>query len=101
MTITTSFAVKRSNRFSSRVFNASNPPLRNPHGWPSVLNATGVRFVIASFPLTDGARLSRDVKTIIAWSVDGRIQNYSGGGHHDPNQRYTTKQRAGRCNSSA
>src|SRR5260370_30935405 len=38
------------------------------------LNAPGVRFVIASFPLTDGARPSRDVKTIIARSVDGRIQ---------------------------
>ena len=35
------------------------------------LNAPGVRFVIASFPLTDGARPSRDVKTIVAWSVDG------------------------------
>jgi hypothetical protein len=38
------------------------------------LNALGVRFVIASFALTDGARPSRDVKTIIARSVDGRIQ---------------------------
>ena len=64
------------------------------------LNAPGVRFVIASFPLTDGARPSKDVNTIIAWSVDGRIQNYSRGGHHDPNQCYTTRQRAGRCNSS-
>src|SRR6266853_980257 len=64
------------------------------------LNAPGVRFVIASFPLTDGARPSRDVRTIIARSVYGRIQNYSRGGHHDPNQCYTTRQRAGRCNSS-
>src|SRR5258708_3414170 len=64
------------------------------------LNAPGVRFVIGSLPLTDGARPSRDVKTTIARSVDGRIQNYSRGGHHDPNQCYTTRQRAGRCNSS-
>ena len=49
------------------------------------LNAPGVRFVIGSFPLTDGARPSRGVKTIIARSVDGRIQHYSRGGHHDPN----------------
>src|SRR5258708_6186933 len=35
MTITTSFAVKRSNRFSSRVFRASNPLMPNSHGWPS------------------------------------------------------------------
>ena len=32
------------------------------------LNAPGVRFVIASFPLTDGAGPSRDVKTMIARS---------------------------------
>src|SRR5882762_8127630 len=63
-------------------------------------NAPGVRFVIGSFPLTDGDRPSRDVKTIIARSVDERIQNYSKGGPHDPNQCYTTRQRAGRCNSS-
>src|SRR5258707_583549 len=65
-----------------------------------VLNAPSVRFVIASLPLTDGARPSRDVKRIVARSADGRIQNYSRGGHHDPNQCYTTRQRAGRCNSS-
>src|SRR6266853_2240284 len=64
------------------------------------LNAPGVRFVIGSLPLTDGARPSRDVKTIVARSADGRIQNYSRGGHHDSNQCYTTRQRAGRCNSS-
>ena len=64
------------------------------------LNAPGVRFVIGSLPLTDGARPSRDVKTIITRSADGRIQNYSRGGHHDSNQCYTKRQRAGRCNSS-
>src|SRR6266850_4898153 len=65
-----------------------------------VLNAPGVRFVIGFLPLTDGTRPSRDVKAIIARSADGRIQNYSRGGHHDSNQCYTTRQRAGRCNSS-
>src|SRR6266852_2708277 len=65
-----------------------------------VLNAPGVRFVIGSLALTDGARPSRDVKTIVARSADGRIQNYSRGGHHDSSQCYTTRQRAGRCNSS-
>src|SRR6266404_2026907 len=65
-----------------------------------VLNAPGVRFVIGSLPLTDGARPSRDVKRIVARSADGRIQNYSRGGHHDSNQCYTTRHRAGRCNSS-
>src|SRR5260370_22884451 len=35
MTITASFAVKRSNRFVSRVFKASNPPSPNSLGWPS------------------------------------------------------------------
>src|SRR5712671_3697917 len=64
-----------------------------------VLNAPGVRFVIGSLPLTDGVRPSRDVKTIVAKSADGRIQNYSRGGHHDSNQCYTTRQRARRCNS--
>src|SRR5260370_20689925 len=35
ITITDSFAVKRSNRFASRVFKASNPPPPNSLGWPS------------------------------------------------------------------
>jgi hypothetical protein len=45
------------------------------------LNAPGVRFVIASFPLIDGAGPSRDVKTMIARSIVGAIQTYSRGGH--------------------
>src|ERR1700676_3379907 len=64
------------------------------------LNARDVHFMIGSLPLTDGARPSRDVKTIIARSVDGRIQDYSKGGHHDSDHWCTTKQRAGRCYSS-
>ena len=53
------------------------PPDSSPQADLPGLNAPGVRFVIASFPLTDGARPSRDVRTIIARSVYGRIQNYS------------------------
>src|SRR6266403_2224954 len=92
--------IPRSSRLGAGAFVATNPTDDSITVDLPGLNAPGVRFVIASFPLTDGARPSRDVKIIIAWSVDGRIQNYSRGGHHDPNQCYTTRQRAGRCNSS-
>ena len=54
------------------------------------LNAQDVHFVLGSPALTDGARPSRDVKTIIARSMDERIQNYSKGGPHDSNRCYTT-----------
>src|ERR1700730_870023 len=64
------------------------------------LNARDVHFMIGSLPLTDGAHPSRDGKTIIARSVDGRIRDYSKGGHHDSAHWCTTKQRTGRCHSS-
>src|SRR6266404_8893984 len=66
-----------------------------------VLNAPGVRFVIGSLPLTDGARPSRDVKTMIARSIVGAIQTYSRGAHHDRKHCCTTSQQTGRqgCDS--
>src|SRR5260221_86475 len=65
------------------------------------LNAPGVRFVIASFPLTDGAGPSKDVKTMIARSIVGAIQTYSRGAHHDRKHCCTTSQQTGRqgCDS--
>src|SRR5712671_6063811 len=59
------------------------------------LNAPGVRFVIASFPLTDGARPSRDVKTMIARFIVGAIRTYSRGAHHDRKHCCTTSQQTG------
>src|SRR3981189_3626851 len=64
-------------------------------------NAPGVRLVIGSLPLTDGARPSRDVKTMIARSIVGAIQTKSRGAHHDRKHGCTTSQQTGRqgCDS--
>jgi len=65
------------------------------------LNAPGVRFVIGFLHSPMELVLLGTLKTIIAWSVDGRIQNYSREGHHDPKPvLHNEGQRAGRCNSS-
>ena len=73
----------------------------SPRSYKPGLNAPGVRFVIAPFPLTDGTGPSRDVKTMIARSFVGAIQTYSRGAHHDRKHCCSTSQQTGRqgCDS--
>lgn len=60
MTITTSFAIKLSNKFSSRIFNASNPVLPNSLGWPSEKLTKSGSAIASSRDLSEKLKQSRN-----------------------------------------